>query len=222
VNSKLTEKKLRIDVGTSINAPVSRYWFSRLSDIFVIGIEPNPGCLRGENLWNGRTWSIENEFNNHPQSDNYYHVVGACDNVETLQHKAFHVLDGNVGCSSLLTPKIQNIHGCSIEKVIDVETFSLKMMLDNISYENIELIKIDAQGKDLDIVKGLNEHIERVQYIDMEDDSRYQYENASSRDEMIQYMQSRNFTMYEIVSGNLRFCNNTKLGNSFSNFTGDM
>jgi hypothetical protein len=86
----------------------------------------------------------------------------------------------------------------------------------------IELIKIDTQGKDLDIVKGLNEHVERVQYIDMEDDSRYQYENASSRDEMIQYMQSKNFTLYEIAGGNLRFHNNTKLSESFLNFTGDM
>jgi hypothetical protein len=222
LNAKLRSKKLRFDIGTSISAPVSRCWFSQLHDLFVVGVEPNPACLDEENLWNGKTWSIQGVFNDHPQSDNYYHIVGACDNVRELKISKFHLLRGNVGCSSLLLPKIHSIPGCEYDREIEVETFSLEMFLENVDYTHIEMIKVDAQGKDLDIIKSLGSHIQRVQYIDMEDDSRYQYENASSREEMIEFMRTQNFSLYHVLSGNLRFSNNLMLDQTFSNFTGDL
>jgi hypothetical protein len=222
LNSKLKNKKLRFDIGTSISAPVTRQWFSNVKNIFVIGIEPNPYCLDGINEWDGKTWNILDVFKENEQKENYYHIIGACDNVDTLRESKFYLLSGNVGCSSLLTPKLQNIPECEIDCEIDVETFSLKMLLDSLVYEHIELIKIDAQGKDLDITKSLGPHLRRVQFLDMEDDCRYQYENASSREEILDFMKTQNFTFYQTFDGNLRFQNNIILNKDFSNFTGGM
>ena len=56
----------------------------------------------------------------------------------------------------------------------------------------------------------------------MEDDCRYQYENASSREEILDFMKTQNFTFYQTFDGNLRFQNNIILNKDFSNFTGGM
>lgn len=224
INEKIRSgKKLRFDIGTSISAPVTRYWFNHLNDICVIGIEPNPDCYDKPNLWEGRTWNVLNEFNTHPQGENYYHIIGACDDVSDVCYKPFFLLNGNVGCSSLLEPKINNIKGCSIDKVIDVETFPMYMLLNNINYELIELIKIDAQGKDLDIVKSLRNHISKLCFLDIEDDVTVQYKSAARHEEIMKYILENGFKCYERLSGNLRFVNtNISIPSHYNNLTGDM
>jgi hypothetical protein len=224
VNSKIRSgKKLRFDIGTSISAPVTRYWFNMMNDIYVIGIEPNPDCYDKPNLWNNRSWNILDEFRNHPQGENYYHIIGACDNVDHVVEKPFYLLNGNVGCSSLLEPNLDNITGCMLDKMINVETFPMSMLLDKLDYDLIELIKIDTQGKDLDIVKSFNKHIKNVCYLDVEDDSTRQYHSAPSRAEMMAYITELNFEYYQYLNGNLRFINKSiDIPKNYNNITGDM
>ena len=224
INSLLTNfnKKLRLDIGTSISAPVTRHWFNRLNDIVCIGIEPNPDCVYKENHWNNGIYNIINVFENHPQKDFYYHIIGAVDDVDNLTLRKFNVLNGNVGCSSLLEP-IWPFKGCELDKVIDVETFPLKSLLKNIDFKLIELIKIDTQGKDLDIIKSAGDYIKKVCYIDMEDDCTKGYKGAADRNSILEYMKKFDFELYKIESGNLRFKNiGITIPNNFNNITGDM
>ena len=224
VNKKIKlGKKIRFDIGTSISAPVSRLWFNHLNDIYVIGIEPNPNCYDKENSWEGKIWNIKNEFENHPQGENYYHIIAACDDIDDVYDKQFYLLNGNVGCSSLLEPKIANLKGCSIDKIINVETFPMYKLLDNLNYELIELVKIDAQGKDLDIVKSFKNHIKNVCYLDVEDDSTAQYINAAKHEDIVEYISQNGFKLYTKPDGNLRFVNTTiNLPKHYNNLTGDM
>lgn len=224
INKKIKNgKKLRLDIGTSISAPVTRYWFNNLEDIYVIGIEPNPDCLDKENFWQNNFFNIKKMFENHPQGENYYHIIGACDNVEKLTEQEFYLLSGNVGCSSLLRPKYENINGCSLDKIINVETFSIFSLLENIICDTIELIKVDTQGKDLDVIKGMKNKIKNVCYIDLEDDSTFYYHNASSHSEIIEYMRLNDFDLYQAINGNLRFINkNIRIPKNYNNITGDM
>jgi len=215
-------KKLRLDIGTSISAPVTRYWFNHLNDIFSIGVEPNPGCVYEENHWNDGIYNIINVFENHPQKDFYYHIIGACDDVEKLTLKKFNIFSGNVGCSSLLNQAYE-FKNAKLDKVIDVETFSLKDLLKNIDFNLIELIKIDTQGKDLDIIKSAGNYIKKACYIDMEDDCTKDYKGAADRNSILEYMKKFDFELYKIESGNLRFKNiGITIPNNFNNITGDM
>ena len=47
--------RVKLDVGTSINAPNSEYWLSSDNDVCVFGFEPNPFNVefvkRGGNIW---------------------------------------------------------------------------------------------------------------------------------------------------------------------------
>ena len=96
-------------------------------------------------------------------------------------------------------------------------------LLDNLNYELIELVKIDAQGKDLDIVKSFKNHIKNVCYLDVEDDSTAQYINAAKHEDIVEYISQNGFKLYTKPDGNLRFVNTTiNLPKHYNNLTGDM
>lgn len=220
---KKTNKKLRIDVGTSINAPVTKYWLKNLSDIISIGIEPNPDCVYKDNLWDGKIVSIPKVFENEPQKEFYFHIIGACDNIDSLSTSKFHVMTVNSGCSSLLEPILPFKNGIILDRMIEVKTFPMQELLDKIDIDFIELIKIDTQGKDLDIVKSMKNHIHKVCYLDLEDDCTKDYKGASSRNSIVSYMNNVGFHLYENYDGNLRFKNvSIKIPEHFNNITGDM
>lgn len=224
INKKIASgMKFRIDIGTSICSPVTKFWFDNINeDVFVIGIDPNPDCYEGDNFWNGKTMNIKSTFENHPKTDNYYHICCAIDNVETPIKSKFFRTTVNVGCSSLLKPKIENLIGCKLQDVIDVDTISMKYLLDKINYKKIELVKTDAQGKDLDIVKSFGNHIKNVVYLDMEGDSTRFYENAPNNQEIVNQIIALDFDYYTNFSDNLRFVNSNYPEGNYSNLTGDM
>jgi len=207
-------KKLRFDIGTSKTAPFSSYWHSNLKDIISISVEPNPDC-------------VETVHENVKNFHDHYHIVGAIDNVDEFQNQPFYVTTIDVGCSSLLQPDFSNpgFAGYSLSKIINVETFSLKMLLDKIDYEFIELIKSDTQGKDLDVIKSLKNHLQNVCYIDVEDDHTSFYKNASTHDEILDFFALNGFELYKTLKHgqdsllqDLRFINKMlKIPEKFNN-----
>lgn len=213
-----TGKKLRIDIGTSISAPVSKFWFERMQDIVVIGIEPNPDCVYEETLWYNKLLSIQGVFKDDPQRDFYFHVIGACDDIENVEESDFFVTSKNVGCSSLLKPI-----GIQVEKVIKVQKFPMHHLLRHLEFDSIELIKIDAQGKDLDIVKSMGDFISKVCFIDLEDNCERSYVGAPTKKAILDYMSSKGFHLYESSGGNSRFKNTSReFPENFKNTSGEM
>jgi hypothetical protein len=226
INSKLNSGvKLRFDIGTSICSPVTKFWLDNCSDkIFVIGFDPNPDCVYKENLWNGSYMNIPNTFKHHPKTDYYYHVIGALDNVDVPTKAKFYRTTYNVGCSSLLKPIIENIQGCTLDDEIDVDLFAAKDILDNINFDYIELVKIDAQGKDLDIVKSFGRHLEKIVYLDVESDSSMYYEGAPNNQKINEDLSFLGFELYHNMHYNLRYKNKSleSISSRFSNITGAM
>ena len=182
INAKLRQgMKLRIDVGTSINAPVSKWWADNLEDRFIIVIEPNPDCWHAQNL-HPRLQQFMNVPKVFGDNDNVYGIEGGCDNVTELEQKDFHIMNYHQGNSSFLMPHNGVIPNdekdITIDRTEKVDVFSLGMLLDKLDYEYVELIKTDAQGKDLDIMKGLGDHVDRVLHMDCENDVTNQYAGA--------------------------------------------
>lgn len=224
INSKLKNGcKLRLDIGTSICSPVTKFWLDNCpEDMFVIGFDPNPDCVYKDNFWDGRYMNIPNTFKTHPRTDSYYHVIGALDNVPEKTKTKFYKTTVNVGCSSLMKPIIQNITGCSLDEVIDVEVFSAADLLKRINIDLIEMVKIDAQGKDLDIVKGFGDFIKKVVFLDVESDSSMYYEGAPNDDKINSEIAKLGFSLYAYSGNNIRYKNNQieLIPEGFNNITG--
>jgi FkbM family methyltransferase len=228
INAKLRQgMKLRIDVGTSINAPVSKWWADNLEDRFIIVIEPNPDCWHAQNL-HPRLQQFMNVPKVFGDNDNVYGIEGGCDNVTELEQKDFHIMNYHQGNSSFLMPHNGVIpndeQDITIDRTEKVDVFSLGMLLDKLDYEYVELIKTDAQGKDLDIMKGLGDHVDRVLHMDCENDVTNQYAGAGTYGDLLSYAEEIGFEKYaNLPGGDTRFWNTRFDGvpNGYTDKTGD-
>lgn len=195
IPSNLTNVK--IDIGLSYNAPQSNIWLSKENNIVVFGFEPNPDSIIS--LQNGNIKKRNNSHgeplnNKYIKENRFFLIPCALSSKEgTLD---FYVNKNDCGTSSLYKPK-NEILG-DLEKIIKVPVFKLKDFFDIFPWDRfsyIDYIKIDAQGSDLDILKGAENYLtERVVYITAEPDG-HQYYGADScnKNNIKEYMESINF-----------------------------
>ena len=181
-------------------AIVNNGWLKEDEKIFVIGIEPHPDHFI----------AVKNELKRLNYEDRCYLIEVAIDNVSSPTKKIFYGLDGpetghsdktlsgyNTGTSSLKKPigKFTN----SIKQIYNVNTISLKYILDHLDYEVIDYIKVDTQGNDLNVLKSLGSHLKNVLDIQSEYDSSAEYQNANTGYELDTFLSENNFEKYESV-----------------------
>lgn len=122
----------------------------------------------------------------------------ALGNVENKETRDFYVNENDVGTSSLYQP-VSEILG-PLKKKTTVDVVSLKMFFDEFPWDkidHIEYIKIDAQGEDLNILKGAGDYLkERVVYVTTEPGA-YGYCGAeeNSRNNIANYMFKQGFNV---------------------------
>ena len=190
---------IKIDVGLSYSAPQSQVWLEREDDVMVFGFEPNPEAYQC--IING---NIQKRQSNHSDPLNKQHIDSgimkifniALSDVNSIESMDFYVNSNDCGTSSLYSHDQQYLG--PIEKVIKVPVYSLKMFFDNFPWEKfsyIDYIKIDAQGSDLNILKGAEHYLrERVVYVTAEPDgNQYIGANECNTENITQYMISQNF-----------------------------
>lgn len=189
-------KHVKLDIGLSYNAPHSGYWLKHEEDLQVFGFEPYPENIknirRGEKKRNpAHSKPIESKY-----IDNGFTLVPCALSNSKETEMSFYVTSRDSGCSSLFQPKEQHVG--PLKETIKVKVFRLKQFFDLFPWDNmpiIEYIKIDAQGSDLNILKGAEEYLrERVVYVTCEADG-FQYYGADSNNdnEIIKYMKSNGF-----------------------------
>ena len=195
-------KHVKIDIGLSYNAPYSMKWLQNQSDLLVFGFEPNPESLsfllnpntRRYNRYRG--WmNFENPYLN----KNFFIIPAALSNNETPQALNFYDISGDEGCSSLFKPNDDFFKrsGYTINRVVPVPVYNLadffKLLPESLEY--VEHVKIDAQGSDLNIIKGAGSFLkEKVVWLTIEADG-WQYENAEecSESNIVNYMTGQGF-----------------------------
>jgi FkbM family methyltransferase len=189
-----------MDVGLSYSAPQSSKWLDTEEDVMVFGFEPNPEayqCIISGN--------IQKKHPSHGDPLNKKHIDSgrmkifniALSNVQNIESMDFYVNSKDCGTSSLYSHDQQYLG--PIDKIIKVPVYSLKMFFDNFPWEKfsyIDYIKIDAQGSDLNILKGAEQYLsERVVYVTAEPDgNQYFGANECNTENIIEYMTSVNFT----------------------------
>jgi FkbM family methyltransferase len=195
--SKISDniKRIKLDIGLSYNAPHSEIYLSHDSDAFVFGFEPNPECIQSiarENIvqkpGHGKPLSKENK-------SRFCLVPVALGNVSSPQTLDFYMMNNDCGTSSLHKPRT-DILG-PIKEIVKVPVCNLSSFFDIFPWERfsyIEYIKIDAQGSDLDILKGAAHYLsERVVYVTAEPENN-QYEGIiNSENDISRYMMSIGF-----------------------------
>jgi FkbM family methyltransferase len=191
---------VKIDIGLSYNAPQSQDWLSKEKDLMVFGFEPNPesvDCIMKGNIHKKHpinTNQLENKF----IDEKRFHIFPvALSNIEKVEKMDFWVNANDAGTSSLFAHYEKELG--PIKSCIEVPVFSLKMFFDSFPWDRftyIDYIKIDAQGSDLNILKGAGDYLkEKVVYVTAEPDG-HQYIGAHECNEnnINNYMNSQGFT----------------------------
>jgi FkbM family methyltransferase len=188
---------IKIDIGLSYNAPFSQIWLETEKDLLVIGFEPNPTCI--SSILSG---NIKKQHTSHGEpikssyiNDRFFLVPIALSNVTEPTKMTFYNMQRDCGTSGLYKP-VDSLG--PINSVVTVPVYSLKHFFDVFpwdKYKYIDYIKIDAQGSDIDILKGAGHYLsERVVYITAEAEIIH-YENIkdNTEEKISQYLESQGF-----------------------------
>ena len=147
-----------------------------LSKVFAIGIDPI----------------------DHGISEHYDKFYNACiDNVDSPTEMDFYLNIKDDQASSLCVPSKGRLN--KYKDPIKVQVLNLNHIInDEIPDEIIHFLKIDAEGKDLHIVKSLDESIlERIKYIAIECPMTHpRHKGELIKDECIKYFESIGFETY--------------------------
>ncbi len=144
-----------------------------LSKVFAIGIDPI----------------------DHGIAEHYDKFYNACiDDVDSPTEMDFYRNIKDDQASSLCVPSKGRMN--KYEDSIKVQVLNLNHIInDEIPEEIIHFLKIDAEGKDLCIIKSLEKSIlERIKYIAIECPMKYpRHDGESTKDECIKYFESIGF-----------------------------
>jgi len=190
---------VKLDIGLSYGANQSQIWLSQEPNLMIFGFEPNPdleniilsGNIPLRHPSHGKT--IEKKYIDEKR---FFLVPVALGDVNKVELMDFYINKKDCGTSSLF--KHDEKYLGSIEKVVKVNVCSLKMFFDNFPWERfeyIDYIKIDAQGSDLNILKGAGKYLqERVVFVTAEPDGNQYYDAEECNvNNITNYMLSQNF-----------------------------
>lgn len=181
-------KKIKIDVGLSINAPNSEVWINEDPEVCVFGFEPN--IFNIEHIHLGvKVWSVHLD----PKKINksFFYLNCALSNYIS-EKESFYCTEGDSGTSSLFKP---NYFG--VKKVSQIPVLTLESFLDFFPwhrFEYIEHLKVDAQSSDYNVLLGAGHYLsQRVVYVDVETSTNGQYSNVERPNEIKLYLESQGF-----------------------------
>lgn len=160
-----TIKRVRLDVGVSENAPMSRQWIGEdtAGELLIFGFEPHP---KSRKILKAGTSRWPNPIAPHEVGKRLILLPFALKSRKEYGTARFYLTKDNSGCSSLFRPKT-----IPVEDETLVETCSLSQFFDLFPFENIpfiEYLKIDAQGADFQILQGAEDYLKKIAVVTLE------------------------------------------------------
>ena len=178
-------RKIRIDVGLSVNAPVSKAWLNKFPDCVIFGFEPN-----AENL---HYLLNDSKFKKSIGKRFFAFNVALDDDEPGL--KTFYMTKG-WGTSSLYKPKFFKVRNTTQVPAIRLSDFLSFIPWDQFNY--IEHLKIDTQGNDLRVLQSAGSYLsERIALVTAEYTSRNQYEGGCNENDLDKFMRMSGFDFVE-------------------------
>lgn len=207
-------KHIKVDVGISINAPNSGIWLNTIPDLMVFAFEPDPASLL-------RVKSGLNGFvGDHYRDSNYDKLVKSQPHFKFLDQKfvdktwfgcnvaldegprshfgIFHIND-DPGTNSMNAAdgSRAEIHTLASFKVPILPMSEFLALVPWDRFPVIDQVKIDAQGADLRILKGMGDYLqERVVCLSAEGGATG-YALSHSEGDLAAYLTDRGFVHYQ-------------------------
>ena len=210
-------KNIRFDIGLSYCAPNSTIWLNDSDDTFVIGIEANKyACDR---IISGGFIAHQKHLSFPYPHKNFILINVALDDVKEITTKPFYHMSSDVGVSSLLKPT--DSLGHTLQEISDVTVIPFSFILEKIDWDRfdyIELVKIDTQGKDLDIIKSAGKFLDKIVYLNCEINTFDHYENNNKPNEFNDFLINNGFNFVldnSFVNGEV--VDRTYINNKFLN-----
>jgi len=199
-------KNIRFDIGLSYCAPNSTIWLNESDDTFVIGIEANKYAC--DKIISGGFIAHQKHLSFPYPHKNFVLINVALDDVKEMTTKPFYHMSSDVGVSSLLKPTDslgENIHvgidqtlfsRHTLQEVSDVTVIPFSFILEKIDWDRfkyVELVKIDTQGKDLDIIKSAGKFLDKIVYLNCEINTFDHYENNNKPNQFNDFLINNGF-----------------------------
>lgn len=159
-------KRIKIDVGLSVNAPQSQIWLEDDVDLIVIGIEPLKSNIKAI-VEGSSSWPVA--LNSKYVGTRVFLVPVALSDEKSDDGLTFYVTKEDPGCSSLLKPKNFEVLRTEVVPVWKLDDIMKYIPFGR--FPIIDHLKIDAQGSDLQILKGAREFLDRIFAITVEIDT---------------------------------------------------
>lgn len=127
------------------------------------------------------------------------------------------------GCSSFLEPneKILKFYNrqewYEIDNVYEIQTSSLESIKNELKLESPDFLKIDAEGMDLEILKGLGDSIDDVLGLRMEINYLDHRKQQPSVGEIFTYLEENNFYVFDFLE-NHSWRLDSKMGDKYIKF----
>lgn len=181
-------KRVKIDVGTSKNAPFSEFWLNNDSELCVFAFEPNI-----YNIEHFKYGNITNQIqiSKDKIGKNFFYLNCALSDFIS-EKEIFYctLIDG--GTSSLFLPTVLEVSNIIETPVITLESFFDFFPWEKINY--IDQIKIDAQSSDFNIIKGIGKYLtNNIVYIDVETTTEGHYHHEENPNELKIFLEDNGF-----------------------------
>lgn len=197
---------VRVDIGTSWTGPTTYTWTRDLKRKFIICVEPHEGnANRFQQFIRAYVQNLVSTgaIANHDTNAICLLNRTALDNVSEPKMGRLYATEPDAGNSSLLKPTALHVKQ-EMTKVQPVYVYSFKTLLEAIPwdrFEYIEAVKIDAQGKDLDILKSAGEYLQKIVYLQVETTTHGLYDSAPTQKELLSFLEENNFVHSHNVDG---------------------
>jgi len=204
-------KKVKLDVGLSINAPHAEVWIENEEDLLVIGFEPSSLChdsFTNHNEEMSLKYPNYTFVNPNKIFNSFYPLKCALSNGEP-RHQTFYTTGNDLGCSSLYEPTYFPIIQTEEVSVINLKEFFDLFPWEQISY--IDQLKIDTQGSDYEVLLGAGDYLNNVVYITLENSTHNQYKKEDDYHKFDSYLKQFNFIKTQEEGINSTYLNFTHL-----------
>jgi len=143
-------------------------------------------------------------------SEKYILLAGAVDNIENeIIYQSFFSTPKNLGTSSLRKDILVDFPEKGDFTEIKVPSYSLDSVLERVDWDKfpfIECIKIDVEGKELDVLKSCKKHIDRVVFFRLEV-FEGRPECADDARSVLNFMKEADFHLFGREPGDYKFVN---------------
>lgn len=188
IDVPLAMSHLKIDVGLSENAPQSQRWIEADHDTFVFGFEPISENRKRINSGDS-DWPLK--LNPKYIGERIYIVPSALYSRHVPEGMEFNVTRNDPGCSSLLKPV--NFEIAYLEQVQVWTLDNFLATIDPVRFPVIDHLKVDVQGSDFEVIKGIGSSFGRLLSITIEVDTSGYHGTTNHYPSIVSYMRERGF-----------------------------